>query len=114
MSHTLAPEPDLMPQLFSGDVAFEAPRHKLNRAKVRESSKLRTAALQFWITLGLSINDRMSKSQYVYLHRLVSLVLAPELTFEEAEEAAEEDWAEDAGNSAAKTISFKIYAESLA
>ena len=56
----------------------------------------------------------MKHPTYVYIHRRISKALAPELTDEEAAEAAEEDWAEDLhGAEAEEGMSIEQYADGL-
>ena len=80
---------------MEGSKHFDEPALAQQRDKLRTSPKLRGAALQFWATLGKNLDDELQKEEYTLVHRLIVRALAPELTDEEAAEAAEEDWVED-------------------
>ena len=57
----------------------------------------------------------MPKATYVYVHRRISMALAPELSEAEAAEAAEEDWVDDSGwlGQVQNEIAFDNYAGGL-
>ena len=71
--------------------------------------------MQFWTAAGLSAEQRMPKATYVYVHRRISMALAPELSEAEAAEAAEEDWVDDSGwlGQVQNEIAFDNYAGGL-
>ena len=81
------------------------------RAALRKSSKIRSAARQFWTTCGLGPKQTMSEELYTWLHRRIAKMLAPELTEHEAQEAAAEDWHMDGDG--ANTLSFDQFALGL-
>ncbi len=86
-----------MPYRMQGESnpEFESSPAREQRSAIKQSAKLRSATMQFWTTAGLKPDECMPRSTYIYIHRRISRVLAPELTEEEAEEAAEEDWLDD-------------------
>jgi hypothetical protein len=82
----------------AGCASFDAPDMLAKRVEIRRSPKLRAAALKFWVTLGkASESETISFEEYRRVHVLLCRALAPELSEEEAGEAAAEDWAEDLG-----------------
>lgn len=78
-----------------GSAKYDSPELVDRRLKLRDAPKLRTAAMQFWATLGKGLDDHMAHDEYIYVHRRITKALAPELTDEESKEAAKEDWDED-------------------
>ena len=78
-----------VPFRLQGSHAFDAPDVMAQRAALRDSSKLRAAAQQFWLTLGLGSDQRMSEQHYSFVHCRIARALAPELSDEEACAAAE-------------------------
>ena len=90
---------------LQGDHAFETPELLEAREQLRNSPKLRIAALQFWMSLGKSIDEHMTRDEYCRLHRLITMVLAPELTEAEAAEAADEDYEDDLDGGDTMTLS---------
>ena len=60
------------------------------------SAALRSQALLFYKTLGKT-GDILSREEYDFVHRRILAVLAPELSDEEAEQAADDDWLDDLG-----------------
>ena len=100
------------PYWQQGTAAFEnSPMRKL-RATICQSSRLQSVALQFWTTAGLSESDRaMPRETYKFIHRRISMALAPELSDREAEEAAEEDYETDLQGYS--EMYFKQYADGL-
>ena len=96
---------------LKGDAKFDQQRFVVKREKLRSSPRLRNAAMQFWETLGLGVDDMMTKDDYTFVHRRITKALAPELEEDEAAEAADEDWLDDlAGN---ETMTFDLYANGL-
>ena len=83
------------PYFLQGSKAYDASPLRKRRQAISSSAKLKSAALQFWSTSGLSAERKMPKETYMFIHRRISKALAPELTEEEAAEAADEDWSED-------------------
>ena len=81
------------------------------RGEIQHSAKLKSAALQFWTMAGLTADDAMSKDTYCKVHRRISKALAPELSDEEAAEAADDDWSDDLGGAA--EMRFDQYAAGL-
>ena len=59
---------------------FDTSPIRQKRQEIRRSSKLRSAALQFWTAAKLREDQRMKHPTYVYIHRRISKALAPELT----------------------------------
>jgi hypothetical protein len=78
-------------RMQGGSSEFEASPIRRRRTAIRSSAKIRSASLQFWTTAGLKVDEPMPKPTYLHIHARISKVLAPELTEEEAAEAAEED-----------------------
>ena len=73
-----------------------SPPSMSKREAIRHSPKVRAASWHFWATFGKTDqNDTISESQYGLVHRLIARALAPELTDDEAAEAAHDDWVED-------------------
>ena len=83
------------PYWKQGTQAFDNSPIRKRRLEISRSAKIRTAAQQFWVTSGLSPDQAMPRDTYLFIHRRISKALAPELTEEEAQEAAEDDWLED-------------------
>ena len=102
---------DAQPYRLQGDERFDDPQIVRKRQALKKSTKLRSAILQFWTTLGLAEDATMTKEQYVYIHRRLARALAPDLTAAEAAEAAEEEWKEDLAGTSEMT--FELYAESI-
>ncbi|KAL1515467.1 hypothetical protein AB1Y20_002091 [Prymnesium parvum] len=82
------------------------------RRKLRASHRLRNVALQFWLTMGLGLEDTMSKKDYRFIHRRITKALAPELDDREAAEVADSDWAGDLAEAGAE-MTFDTYANGL-
>lgn len=93
------------------DQLFEDPSVTLARHSLRDSRGLKNAALLFWVTMGLGLDDVMSQEQYMFVHRRITRALAPELDDDEAAEVAEADWEDDLGTSPSMT--FERYASGL-
>ena len=63
-----------------------------------KSLAVKAVALKFWTLLGVGVDVPLAtRAAYMVVHRNVSAVLAPELTEEEAAEAALDDWVDDTG-----------------
>ena len=84
-------------------LSFRTPLEQ-QRIELRSSSRVWSAAAQFWATLGKQLGETMSRDQYTYVHRRISKALAPELTDQDAHEAAREDWVEDLAGHAEMTL----------
>ena len=82
---------------LEGDASFDTDKMKAKRELVKQSPKLRAAAMQFWTALGKGPEEGMRKDEYCFVHRRITKALAAELSEEEAAEAAEEDWEDDGG-----------------
>ena len=70
------------------------------RQALRDSALLRKAALQFWEALGKAEFERLTFPEYAFVHLRISKALAPELSNDEARQAAQEDWEDDSGSPA--------------
>ena len=66
------------------------------RTALLNSAALRSQALLFFETLGTP-HDSLSREEYNFIHRRIIAVLAPDLSDEEAEDAADGDWLDDLG-----------------
>ena len=75
------------PYFMQGSTAFDSSPLKKQRHFISRSAKVKSAAMQFWSTAGLSAEQAMPKETYVFVHRRISKALAPELTEAEAAEA---------------------------
>jgi hypothetical protein len=103
-----------MPYREQGSALFDEPEIKEMRRAIRSSAKIRSASLQFWTASGLNAKQRMTFETYAYIHRRISKALAPELSDEEAQEAAAEEWLEDLdGDEPDEGLSFDRYAKGL-
>ena len=80
---------------LEGDASFDTDKMKAKRELVKQSPKLRAAAMQFWTALGKGPEEGMRKDEYCFVHRRITKALAAELSEEEAAEAAEERRAAD-------------------
>ena len=67
-----------------GSDEWDTEEHRAARAALFSSSKLHAAALQFWTTLGLHADDKMTKQQYLFVHRRITACLAPDMPPDEA------------------------------
>ena len=84
-----------------GDEEWDREEFVTKRRALRKSMKVATAAIRFWQLLGTtSPTDTASFRSYKLLHGRITAVLAPEMTAEEMAAAAEDDWADDAGEGA--------------
>ena len=73
-------------------------RARLRAKLVTKSLAVKAVALKFWTLLGVGVDVPLAtRAAYMVVHRNVSAVLAPELTEEEAAEAALDDWVDDTG-----------------
>ena len=99
------------PYRLQGSRVFDKPDILRERQKLRSSTRLRSAIMQFWTTLGLRVEDRMDEETYRHVHLRCSRALAPELDESEAAAAAAEDWHEDSGRQ--PTISFEDFCVGL-
>lgn len=54
---------------------------------------------RFWLVYAKQADGTVGKTEYLKVHAKLSLVLIPDLTYEEAAAAGEEDWAADASGS---------------
>ena len=55
---------------LQGDAKWETERKRVERERLQASTKIRSAAMQFWTTLGLHADDKMTKQQYLTTRRL--------------------------------------------
>ena len=85
---------------LQGDAKWETERKRVERERLQASAKIRSAAMQFWTTLGLHSDDKMTKQQYLFVHRRITACLAPDMPPDEAASAADEDWDDDRGGDA--------------
>ncbi len=85
---------------LQGDAKWETERKRVERERLQASAKIRSAAMQFWTTLGLHADDKMTKQQYLFVHRRITACLAPDMPPDEAASAADEDWDDDRGGDA--------------
>ena len=99
------------PYRMQGSAAFEEAAIKKQRELIGQSQRLKSVALQFWTSSGLSESQNMPKDTYTFIHRRISKALAPELTDDEATDAADEDWEED--SCGAESMEFEKYAKGL-
>ena len=84
-----------------GSYEWEREEALQRRRALRRSMRVANAAIRFWQLLGTSSpDDTAGYEAYEALHNRVTAVLAPEMRPWEAERAAEDDWAEDAGEGA--------------
>ena len=67
------------------------------RSSLLRSDKLRSSAMQFWSALGKDLDEMMDREEYGLVHRLIMAAMVPELTDDEAKEAADADWQQDLG-----------------
>ena len=103
-----------MPYRDQGTKAFEISPIQRKRRSIRDSSKLRSASMQFWTAAGLGEEQKMDFELYAHIHRRISMALAPELTEDEAREAAIEDWSEDLdGFDPEEGMPFEQYSKGL-
>ena len=103
----------VVPPRGSASASMPAARHSERRSgppliqqriELRGSPRIWTTAAQFWSTLGKQYGETMSRDEYAQVHRRIAKVLAPELTDDEAHEAAQEDWVEDLCGHAEMTL----------
>lgn len=84
------------------------------RQALQDSALLRKAAMQFWEALGKAEFERLTFPEYAFVHRRISKALAPELSDDEARQAAQEDWEEDSGSPAPTgSLSVDRYTQGL-
>ena len=69
--------------------------------------------MQFWHTLGKEEMASINRDEYGFLHRRLSMALAPDLNEADAIEAAELDWREDTKGNESSTLTFEHYFASL-
>lgn len=69
--------------------------------------------MQFWHTLGKEEMASIDRDEYGFLHRRLSMALAPDLNEADAIEAAELDWRDDAKGHESSTLTFEHYFASL-
>ena len=60
--------------LKQGDETFNTQAMVKKREQLRNSEKLRNAALQFWVTGGKALDGTMSFSEYEYVHQRITKV----------------------------------------
>ena len=67
------------PYREQGSKKFERSPILAERRAIRDSGKIRSAALQFWTAAGLNVKQKMPFDTYAHIHRRISQALAPEL-----------------------------------
>jgi hypothetical protein len=60
--------------LKQGDDSFNTDAMVKRREQLRNSEKLRNAALQFWVTSGKAFDGLMSFAEYEYVHQRITKV----------------------------------------
>ena len=84
-----------------GSAHWDREEEQKKRRALRRSMRVANAAIRFWQLLGTSSpDDTAGFEAYEALHNRITAVLAPEMRGWEADRAAEDDWADDAGEGA--------------
>jgi hypothetical protein len=87
------------PYWQQGDEALETEEALAIRAALRKDPKVCIELDRFWQVYAKQADGTVGKAEYLKVHAKLSLVLIPDLTYEEAAAAGEEDWATDASGS---------------
>jgi hypothetical protein len=90
---------------LEGSAHWDEPCLQQQRDLLRRSWKLQVAMLKFWELLGKASDEQATKGEYCVLHKKMTAVLAPELSEDDADAAADDDWREDAGGEPTITLS---------
>ena len=80
------------------------------REALRSSEQMRAVALRFWAALGKGMDDSLSRDEYTWAHLRIGRALAPELSAAEAQQAADEDWEDDACDPRSGRMGFDEWA----
>lgn len=82
---------------FHGNGRYEGAAHRLKREQLQESKFIGRAVSSLWAAMGKREDETATREEYIAIHICISACVAPDMTRSERREAAEEEWANDAG-----------------